>query len=251
MGLHLPTCITNLTIPSHISNIMGYNPLMLNYYFEYIFHNENGYFPDQEALLNSLNEANRSVFNAIDTNMTKLLDVQYYVNRNPVSQKLQGFLIDQKKNYRYFVTGDYDVIPQKDKLLKKLNDIKFDPMSKLLFLEDPNKPRTKNKIESVIKPVSFDNDRIQMYVSVSEPCFLFLSEIYYPDWKCYVDGKKVEVLRADYVFRSVYLEKGKHNVVFIFKPDNFMFGATITVLSYILVAVLIIIGMYNGGRHLD
>jgi len=48
-----------------------------------------------------------------------------------------------------------------------------------------------------------------------------------PDWKVFVDGKKSEVLRCDFLMRGVYLEPGKHEVEFKFRPNIKMFYVNI------------------------
>ena len=45
-----------------------------------------------------------------------------------------------------------------------------------------------------------------------------LADAFDPDWQVFVDGKKSEVLRCNYVMRGVYLEPGHHNVEFRFRP---------------------------------
>ncbi len=41
---------------------------------------------------------------------------------------------------------------------------------------------------------------------------MVFSEIYYPEWTATVDGKPVEIGRADYVLRALKVDKGQHQV---------------------------------------
>ena len=47
---------------------------------------------------------------------------------------------------------------------------------------------------------------------------IVLNDLYYPYWRVYVDGEKRELLRANYLFRGVHVEAGRHRVVFRFEP---------------------------------
>jgi hypothetical protein len=58
---------------------------------------------------------------------------------------------------------------------------------------------------------------------------LVLSDVYYPGWTASVDGRRSEILRANYAFRAVALgRRGEHTVVFRYEPRSFTLGARIT-----------------------
>jgi uncharacterized membrane protein YfhO len=65
----------------------------------------------------------------------------------------------------------------------------------------------------------------------SEPAFLFTSEIFYPGWKAYVDGKTVETRRGNYLFRVIDLPAGNHHVSFRFEPLAIKLGVAVTLLT--------------------
>lgn len=71
-----------------------------------------------------------------------------------------------------------------------------------------------------------------MKVEVDTPAdgLLFFSEVYYPAFKAYVDGKPVKILKTDYCLRSVPVEKGKHVVEMRYESDTFNTGFTITMI---------------------
>lgn len=67
------------------------------------------------------------------------------------------------------------------------------------------------------------------------PQLAVFSEIYYPHgWKAFVDGKEVEILKANYFLRSIPLEAGSHKIEFIFEPEVILTGKIISILSLLL-----------------
>ena len=46
------------------------------------------------------------------------------------------------------------------------------------------------------------------------------SDIYYPGWQAWVDGKPVDIACADYILRAIRVEPGRHAVAFKFDPQS-------------------------------
>jgi len=69
--------------------------------------------------------------------------------------------------------------------------------------------------------------------------FLFTSEIYYPGWKAYVDGKESKIYKANYIFRAVYLTQGFHTIVFKYEPFSFQIGLYLSVLTLLFISALV------------
>ena len=66
---------------------------------------------------------------------------------------------------------------------------------------------------------------------------LVLSEVYYPNWKVFVDGVEKPMLRCYHSLRGVAIEKGIHIVTFKYVDKDFQIGAVIS-----LFAIAIIVG---------
>ena len=56
------------------------------------------------------------------------------------------------------------------------------------------------------------------------PGVLVLSDLYYPGWEAYVDGKPARLYRVDGVIRGVFVQEGGHTVVFHYSPTSFKYG---------------------------
>ena len=82
---------------------------------------------------------------------------------------------------------------------------------------------------------SYTPNEIVVHANLSNPGVLVLSEMWYPGWKAYDNGRETDVLRADYTLRGVYLDEGIHEVRFIYHPASLKFGALVSVVTLLLI----------------
>jgi hypothetical protein len=95
---------------------------------------------------------------------------------------------------------------------------------------------------SVINLVEFKPDYIKYEAQTADNGLAVFSEIYYPlGWRATIDGKEVDILRANYVLRALEVPAGNHTIEFSFKPKSYYVGNKVTVASSWLV-VLILLG---------
>lgn len=75
------------------------------------------------------------------------------------------------------------------------------------------------------------------------------SEMYYKNgWNAFIDGKKADHFRADYVLRAMKIPAGKHTIEFKFEPQVVKTGSTIALASSIGILFLIAGGLYFERR---
>jgi uncharacterized membrane protein YfhO len=91
-----------------------------------------------------------------------------------------------------------------------------------------------------VKITDYNVNNINIDVENSENGFLFLSEVYYPAWKAYVDGKETEIFRTDYCMRSIYVEKGKHKIELKYQSDTFSEGLKISLVSAFILIISVV-----------
>jgi uncharacterized membrane protein YfhO len=79
--------------------------------------------------------------------------------------------------------------------------------------------------------VHLSNTRIEIHTNSASPCFLVLSDVYYPGWKATIDGNPTHIFQTNYVLRGVMVPAGGHIVHFEFRPKSFYWGAGISIIS--------------------
>jgi len=91
--------------------------------------------------------------------------------------------------------------------------------------------------ESRVALLRYDLNEIELAVRTAESVYLVLSDVYYPGWRATVDGAEADILRADYVFRAVFVPPGEHTIRMWFAPVTWYVGLAISVLTWGLVVV--------------
>lgn len=92
-----------------------------------------------------------------------------------------------------------------------------------------------------IKQIRFNNDTIIYQTNTRQPRIAIFSEIYYKDWKAYIDGKPASYFKANYVLRGMRIPEGNHTVTFMFEPSLFLMCRDITY-YFSWIAFLILLG---------
>lgn len=70
------------------------------------------------------------------------------------------------------------------------------------------------------------------------PGILIVSRTWFPGWQASIDGKASRVEQVDGALQGVSVPAGSHLVVFTFRPQSFLVGAAITLLSILLALAL-------------
>ena len=133
--------------------------------------------------------------------------------------------------------SNWEIVTNDDAALARLTDRSFDPMKAIVVTRPlPVAPAGANADLTAVRITRYKPADIHLEATPSKPSVLMMADKYDPDWQVFVDGKRGQVMKCNYLMRGVYLEPGKHEVEFRFRPNIHMFYEN-------LVAIAVAIGL--------
>ena len=81
-------------------------------------------------------------------------------------------------------------------------------------------------------------NRNDYHISSSQAGWFVISDVWYPGWRAYVDGKSVQLWRANFLFRAVQIPEGSHRVTVKYQPSSFYCGFGISLISLVMFYVI-------------
>jgi hypothetical protein len=233
IGSHGSGLGPNMEMYLGYQTVGGFTALFLHRYYEYI----NRYFD------NTLPEGWQYFFygNRGHAQFMDLLNVKY-----EVSYETKSF--GRRKTYlpRAFIVPSHKVL-KKNQVLDYLTRSDFDPTQVVLLEENPRQQLLSQRASepSHAKLMSYGPDHIEISADLSISGYLFLSEIFYPGWKVFVDGCPERIFRGNYLFRVLPLSEGKHAVRFVFDPLSIKVGIGLSIMTLFLI---ILVMVYSLGK---
>jgi hypothetical protein len=94
-------------------------------------------------------------------------------------------------------------------------------------------------VKNQVSVVSRSATSLVLATDPSSKGLLVVSELYYPGWQAYVDGRKVNTVKAALMLRGVMLAGGQHRIEFRFESTAVLYGA---IISLVVAALLILYG---------
>ncbi|MEI8134971.1 MAG: YfhO family protein [bacterium] len=110
-------------------------------------------------------------------------------------------------------------------------DSTFDYRNTILLEESPSQTISAVDSLSIAKIIRYEDNEIGAKVSTKENGILFFSEVYYPAWHAYIDGKETKLFRAFTSLRAVEVPKGEHSIVLKYESDAFQTGSMVTLIT--------------------
>jgi uncharacterized membrane protein YfhO len=87
--------------------------------------------------------------------------------------------------------------------------------------------------------LTYEPNKLKYHFTSKSDQIAVFSEIYYPEgWNVYIDGKKADYFRADYLLRAMLLQAGDYDIEWRFEPSVVSTSRTIAMLSSILLLLL-------------
>jgi hypothetical protein len=140
-----------------------------------------------------------------------------------------------------------EVIPDGSRQLTRLKDPAFDPLKSVVLERPLNETmRSTDTPEiSTASPVEWVLRRsgdFELNVRTAAAGVLVISQIFYPGWRAFVDGKPAEVLPADFALTSIPIPPGSHHVRFEFISPAFRIGLLISLFTLTLLVAICVKG---------
>lgn len=243
----------NLRMPYKISTVEGYDaiyPVSIAQFIAFI--NSENPDADPQGRYATVNNINSPLLNILNTKY--LITLKKDEKGNPsrtgaipaelktsqyriaFEDKTTVILDNQDFLPRAFMVYDFQIINDTEFFKNALN---FDFKNKLVFSESvDNRFKYLSALaKSTILLDSHSENKSSYNVSSSKDGFLFVSDLYYPGWKVFVDGKEEKIQRANYAFRSVYVPEGDHQIVFSYQPQSFQYGLIISSISLVIIFI--------------
>lgn len=128
---------------------------------------------------------------------------------------------DEKETFSVFETGDIDFT--REAVVESTQDIAVQPLSGMEADE--------------VEITEYCANSVNIRCNMQEDGILVLSDLYYPGWNAYVNGRQREVLRTNDILRGVFLEAGVQEVVFRYEPSGWKTGVLISIVSVIVFGI--------------
>jgi len=148
---------------------------------------------------------------------------------------------------RAFVVHRARSVADKAEALAWMQRADFDPADEVVVEGGTTLDEPASGPESV--PITaYAPERVEIEADLTAPGYLVLTDANYPGWRAWVDGKEVNILPADLLFRAVRLEPGRHSIVFAFQPTSVRVGAGISLIALIGSIGLLSVCVYNRSK---
>ena len=213
-------------------DIQGYDPFILRRYMEYI--NKSQRLPPDNKVVNL------HYIHNFNNTLIRMLNLEYVVECKTSSiREIEPFIP------RHYIVHRMKT-KKRDEILDFMMEQQFDPLKVVVFENDdsprnffPREPAQDRHETCII--IGYENDEIKLAANLETPGFLVMSEINYPGWRVYVDGERKEIFTGNYLFRTIPLEKGHHDIRFTFSPLSFRIGVIISITALLGAMVLILL----------
>jgi hypothetical protein len=147
---------------------------------------------------------------------------------------------------RAMVLFNSEVVADHDAAFAATHSDTFDP-ARVVVLEG-GRALTQEPGQATIEVARYGPNEAAFIVTTDRAAYFFLSDVYHPDWQATVDGQPTTIDVANYAFRGVYIEPGRHEVSMRFTPSGWVAGLAATLIALVaLVALAIWIVRSNGA----
>ncbi len=176
-----------------------------------------------------------------------IMNVKYILSDRPIGEEP----LYQSQSTRTYIYGNPAMMERATfvnsvetatdmEILDKFKAMNFNPFE-VAYVENDLEQKIDAPSEGAYAKVTeYKMHNIKFDVNATGNNLLFISEMYYPNWKAYLDGNEIDIIRTNYAFRSVIVPTGKHVLEMKYIDQSFNTGKTISwILSFLVLGGLI------------
>jgi len=201
------------------------------YSLKYNSENTSGLFPDKLKNYLIFDKKNKN------DNILSLLRCKYIVDDH--SGVVTGR--ENKTLNRINIFYNYIVEKNKENAYDILSDKNFNVFDTVVLEQEPKfKPKSKGNYN--IEILYFNENSIEFECNTTEPAIILYTDNYAQGWKAYnIDNpkQKHEIICADYIYKAISIDKGRHKIRIEYKPISFFIGMWISIFSWIIFFTLL------------
>jgi hypothetical protein len=183
----------------------------------------------------------QAYFDNEDTPITDLAAMKYVCClQSPHSKRWKevepkGHFVNEKAYPRAFLVGGARPASSAQEALAMILNGRVDPQKEVLLEHSPVPLEGKPAFLGEAKITRYEDNRVDLHFSAPQPCYLLLSDTFFPGWKASLNAKTVPIFRADAAFRAVYIPSaGEHHVEMVYRPIWLYTGVAVSFPAWVL-----------------
>jgi hypothetical protein len=183
----------------------------------------------------------------LDSPLLDLLNVRYLLSwapseelivRHPKFPKmagLPGHHVYENRSVlpRFFLVSQVRQVKSPEEALAVVGSRGFDPHRTAVVEGAVELPATGDS--GPVRPVKvleYGRRRVGLEVDSPTPAFLVSSEVHYPGWRAFVDGREVALVMTNAAFRGLPVPAGRHRVTMRFTPLILGYGLALSLIGW-------------------
>ncbi len=208
----------NFSVSYKLQDVAGYDSLFLKSYIQLVSS------WDKNRADFALSSYHRIVTPGnFESFLADLLGVKYFLSFGPQNNEKIEFVSQEGQTYLYknpevfpraFLTEEVVKVENVQQELKEI----FELGDKLRFLavtsENINLDSRPLISSERVNVIIYEENYIKIEANTDASRLMVLTDVYYPSWKAFIDGKETKIFRVDFAFRGIIVPEGQHQIEF-------------------------------------
>ncbi len=154
-------------------------------------------------------------------------------------------LIAKENVPRIFAVNKFIVENKLEKTLSLIDSEEIDPLKTVILNRNPSIAIEDDPLIYSISNLKYEPNEVSFDIELSSNAIVVLGDEYYKAWKCNIDNEKTEIMKANGIFRSINVEKGKHTIIFTYDSSLQIISLLISIFALLIIIVIFIFGKKN------